>query len=85
MYTNARVMTIILEKGSKDKEIKNSLVHQMWFELLRKIWFYIFHDKIQKKNESFLKNLFLISVERINGISTEKMRWLESVYPRELI
>lgn len=29
MYTNARVMTIILEKGSKDKEIKNSLVHQM--------------------------------------------------------
>lgn len=29
MYTNARVMTIILEKGSKDKEIKNSLVYQM--------------------------------------------------------
>lgn len=55
MYINARVMTIIPEKGSKDKEIKNTLVHQMWFELLRKIWFYIFHDKIQKKNESFGK------------------------------
>lgn len=24
MYTNARVMTIIPEKGSKDKEVKNS-------------------------------------------------------------
>lgn len=29
MYSNARVMTIIPEKGSKDKEIKNTLVHQM--------------------------------------------------------